>query len=73
MIEFTDRDYPDDVWQGAECYLAGHQFTAAVSTLEEYLKYELPPAPATALVHLGEALLALGQLDDGLGVLGRMH
>ena len=41
MIEFTDRDYPDDVWQGAECYLAGHQFTAAVSMLEEYLKYEL--------------------------------
>ena len=70
MIEFTDRDYPDDVWQGAECYLAGHQFTAAVSMLEEYLKYELRRRRPTALVHLGEALLALGQLDAALEVLG---
>ncbi len=70
MIEFTDRDYPDDVWQGAECYLAGHQFTAAVSMLEEYLKYELRRRRPTALVHLGEALLALGQLDEALEVLG---
>jgi tetratricopeptide (TPR) repeat protein len=70
MIQFTARDYPDDVWSGAECYLAGHQFTAAVAMLEEYLKYELRRRRPTALVHLGEALLALGQLDASLEVLG---
>ncbi|HTU26026.1 MAG TPA: tetratricopeptide repeat protein [Pirellulales bacterium] len=70
MIRFTERDYPDDVWQGAECYLSGHQFTAAVSMLEEYLKYELRRRRPTALVHLGEALLALGQVNEALEVLG---
>ncbi len=69
-IEFTEREYPDDVWQGAECFLAGHQFTAAVSMLEEYLKYELRRRRPTALVHLGEALLALGRLDEAMEVLG---
>jgi tetratricopeptide (TPR) repeat protein len=70
VLQFTARDYPDDVWQGAECFLAGHQFTAAVSMLEEYLKYELRRRRPTALVHLGEAQLALGQLDAALDVLG---
>jgi tetratricopeptide (TPR) repeat protein len=69
-IEFTEREYPDDVWQGAECYLAGHQFSAAVSLLDEYLKYELRRRRPTALVHMGEALLALGRLDEALDVLG---
>ncbi len=45
-VEFTQREYPDDVWEGAECYLAGHQFTAAVSLLEEYLKYSERAASA---------------------------
>ncbi len=72
-LEFTTRNYPDDVWQSAESYLAGHQFSEAVSALDEYLKYELRRRRPLALVNLGEALLGTGQgrrRDLGFG---RMH
>jgi tetratricopeptide (TPR) repeat protein len=65
-LEFTTRNYPDDVWQSAESYLAGHRFTEAVAALDEYLKYELRRRRPLALVNLGEALLALGRVDDAL-------
>ena len=65
-LEFTTRNYPDDVWQSAESYLAGHRFTEAVTALDEYLKYELRRRRPLALVNLGEALLALGRIDDAL-------
>jgi tetratricopeptide (TPR) repeat protein len=68
-LEFTTRNYPDIVWQAAECYLAGHQFTQAVASLEEYLKYELRRRRPLALMHMGEALLALGRVDDALEAL----
>ncbi len=69
-LEFTTRNYPDDVWQSAESYLAGHRFTQAVAALDEYLKYELRRRRPLALVNLGEALLALGRIDDALLALG---
>ena len=65
-LDFTTRNYPDDVWQSAESYLAGHRFTEAVAVLDEYLKYELRRRRPLALVNLGEALLSLGRIDDAL-------
>ncbi len=66
QLEFTTRNYPDDVWQSAESFLAGHRFTEAVAALDEYLKYELRRRRPLALVNLGESLLSLGRIDDAL-------
>src|SRR5262249_2674422 len=65
-LEFSTRNYPDDVWQSAESYLAGHQFTSAVKALDEDLNYELRRRRPLALVNLGEAQLALGRVDDAI-------
>jgi len=41
QLEFSTRRYPDDLWEAADCYLEGHLFSAAGTTLEDYLKHEL--------------------------------
>ena len=69
-LNFSARSYPDDVWLSAECYLEGHQFSQAVVTFDEYLKYELRRRRPQALVNLGECYLALGKLDEALAALG---
>ena len=64
-LEFTSRQYPDDMWRVAECLLSGQDFSGALDALEEYQKYELRRRPQ-ALVLRAEALLALGRVDDAI-------
>jgi tetratricopeptide (TPR) repeat protein len=65
-LRIVQREYPDDLWASAECYLEGQDYNAAVKVLQEYLKNEARRRYPRALVNLGEAMLALGRLDDAL-------
>lgn len=60
------REYPEDLWQAAQCFLLGHDYKSAITVFEEYLKNESRRRRAMALVGLGEARLALGELDSAI-------
>src|SRR5262249_37944508 len=68
-LEFSTRRYPDDLWQAAQSYLEGQNFSAAVRVFDEYMKNELRARRPLARVGTGQALLALGRFDDALAVL----
>ncbi len=65
-LQLAARNYTEDVWNSAECLLAGHDFRGAVRMLNEYLRYELRRRRPRALADLGEAELALEQFDLAL-------
>lgn len=58
--------YPDDLWDSAECYLEGHGYENTVEVLQEFLRTRSRLRHPRALVKLGEALLALGKIDEAL-------
>ncbi len=66
QLDIADRQYPDDLWESATCYLDGHDFLRAADLFQQYLKNESRRRHATALVSLGEALLATDHLDEAL-------
>lgn len=68
-LRLASRSYPEDVWNSAEAYRAGHDFRGAVRMLEEYLRYELRKRRPRALLNLGEAQLALENFDRALEAL----
>jgi TolA-binding protein len=61
----TDR-YTEDVWNSAENYLRGQDYTRAEAMLLEYLKYELRRRRPRALLDLGDAQLALDKPTQAL-------
>jgi len=63
------REYTDILWQSSQNYLAGQDYVHAVLVLQEYLKQESRARRAAALAHLGQALLALGRIDEALEAL----
>ena len=65
-LDFTTRQYPEDLWQAAEAYLQGHAFEKAVTSFEKYLKHELRRRRPRALAGLAEARLALNDLEGTL-------
>jgi len=65
-LHLLDREYPDDLWASAECLLEGQDYSTAGKVLREYLKNEVRRRYPRALVHLGEAMLAMGRVDDAL-------
>jgi tetratricopeptide (TPR) repeat protein len=60
-LNFSERQYTEDVWQAAECFRLGHNFSAAIGQYEDYMKYEAKRRRSSALVGLGECLLSLGK------------
>ena len=72
-IRFATRQYPDDLWESATCYLEGHDYRSAATMLQEYLKNEVRRRRPQALLRLGESLLAIGRLDDALQSLREMR
>lgn len=68
-LNFSERRYTEDVWQAAECFRLGHNFTAAIGQYEEYMKYEAKRRRSAALVGLGECLLSLDQPTRALATL----
>jgi tetratricopeptide (TPR) repeat protein len=64
--QFTTRQYPDQVWNSASEYFAGHDFRHAAEMLRLYMKNEASLRHAQALVDLGECELSLGNTQRAL-------
>ncbi|MCG8585079.1 MAG: tetratricopeptide repeat protein [Pirellulales bacterium] len=65
-LRIATRHYPDDIWKGATSFLDGQDYKNAVKLLRIYRENEHRAHSAEALVGLGEALLALGQIDEAI-------
>lgn len=65
-LHFATRSYTADLWRGAEDFIQGHNFSRAVRLLNAYLEYEPELRNAQALLRLGEAHLALGQVGQSI-------
>jgi TolA-binding protein len=63
---YTTRQYPDQLWNSADAYFAGHDFRNAAAMLRLYMHNEARLRHAQALVNLGEAELSLGQTERAL-------
>jgi len=61
--QFVTRLYPDDLWEGADNLLRGHDYRGAIRVLDAYIRDEYPRHRSQALVGMGKAALALGHLD----------
>lgn len=62
----TSRRYPDELWTAARDYMRGQGFTAAIGVLRDYLKDQTRKRHPQALVMLGRAFMALGNVDKAL-------
>jgi TolA-binding protein len=62
----ANKNYTDQLWNGATAYFQGQDFAAAAQMFQTYLKNEAEQRRPQALAYLGEALLAAGQLDKAL-------
>ena len=60
---YTTRQYPDQLWNSASAYFAGHDFHNAAAMLRLYMHNEARLRHAQALVDLGEAELSLGETE----------
>jgi tetratricopeptide (TPR) repeat protein len=63
---FASRQYPEQLWNSAGAYLAGHDFRTADATLRLYIHNESRLRHAQALVDLGECELSLGRTEEAL-------
>lgn len=63
------REYPDDLYDAAESYLAGHDYTKSAAAFRRYLAAESRRRRPRALIGLGEALLAEGLPKQALAPL----
>jgi tetratricopeptide (TPR) repeat protein len=65
-LRFATRHYSADLWHSAENYFAGHSFTSTVRLLQNYLHNEPELRNAEALLRLGQAYLAIGQIPQSI-------
>jgi tetratricopeptide (TPR) repeat protein len=70
-LHFTDRSYPDDLWDSAMAYLEGRDYQSAVRMFQQYLREEVRRRNPQGWTNLGEALLALDRPDDALSALNK--
>jgi tetratricopeptide (TPR) repeat protein len=68
-LRFSEREYPNDLWNSATSYLEGHDFQHAVRLLRAYLDNESRRRRPNAMAGLGRALLALGKVRESIAVL----
>ncbi|MGO9112239.1 MAG: tetratricopeptide repeat protein [Thermoguttaceae bacterium] len=64
--QYATRQYPDQLWNSANAYFAGHDFRRAAEMLRLYMHNEARLRHAQALVDLGEAELSLGDTERAL-------
>lgn len=64
--QFATQAYPDHIWQSAESYLKGQSYSSAIRMLNEFLRNEPVLRNAQALLRLGQANLAAGNLTEGI-------
>jgi tetratricopeptide (TPR) repeat protein len=65
-LRFATKFYTGDLWHSAENYFRGHSFSRAVRLLDKYLEHEPELRNAQALLRLGQAHLALGQIPNSI-------
>jgi tetratricopeptide (TPR) repeat protein len=63
---FATRSYTSDLWQSAENYFDGHNFTSTIRLLNEYLDNEPELRNAQALLRLGQSYLAIGEVPQSV-------
>lgn len=68
-MRYATRYFTDDLWVAADCYFQGQSFSSAARLFEEYLHHEARKWNDVALVHLGQARLALGEYDEAINAL----
>ena len=68
-LRIATRFYLDDLMDSARDYLTGQSYSRAIHVLRTFLKEDPNSGEEEARVSLGEALLAVGQTDEGLKVL----
>jgi tetratricopeptide (TPR) repeat protein len=66
VLRRPTREYPDELWNSASNFLAGHDFRRAVVMLDKYLETASSARRPHALVALGEAHLALDQIEGAI-------
>src|SRR5947199_222851 len=66
QYQFATKQYTSDLWRGAEDFVRGQSFSHAIRLLNEYLKYEPQLRNAEALLRLGQAHLALGEVPQSI-------
>jgi tetratricopeptide (TPR) repeat protein len=66
QLQVADRQYPDQLWNSANAFFEGQDYRNAVRVLEKYVENETRQRHSQALLALGEALLAMDQLDKAL-------
>jgi len=69
QLRFATKLYTADLWRAAEDFFQGHNFSHAIDALHKYLKYEPELRNAQALLRLGQAHLALGQIPESISIL----
>jgi tetratricopeptide (TPR) repeat protein len=66
VLRRPTREYPEELWNSASSFLAGHDFRRAVLMLDTYLETASSTRRPPALVTLGEAHLALDQVEEAM-------
>ena len=70
-LRFSTREFPQDVWDSAQCYYNGHEYKRTTELLALYLENESRSKRPPALTLLGKAHLALGDPQEALKWLGK--
>lgn len=68
-LRFATNNYPEDLWNSADCYYLGHNYTESARLLQQYLQFEPEKRNAQALLRYGQVCLALDRIDDCVGAL----
>lgn len=65
-LRFSNRKYPEDLWNSAESFAIGRDFVHAAEQYRSYIQFNTPRRRAEALFGLAGALLADGRLTEAL-------
>ena len=65
-LRFATADFTDDLWLASQNYFRGQGYTHAARTLEEYLHHESDKNNSTALLRLGQCLLATQEEEKAI-------
>ena len=68
-LRFGTVQFTKDLWQAADSYYRGQSYTHAARVLEEFLHHESRDDNATALLRLGQSLLAASEIDRAIKTL----
>ncbi|MGO8752363.1 MAG: tetratricopeptide repeat protein [Thermoguttaceae bacterium] len=68
-MRIATREYPEDLWRSAANFVEGCDYRRAAPAFQQYLSNEVRQRQPEALLGLGESLLAIDRIDDGLRML----